>query len=364
MQRLYSLDVLRGLAIFLMIFVDAAPTEETYPIFLHAEWEGLTLADCAFPVFVFAMGMSAAISMARRNSSTKRILKRAAILFALGILFNIYPSVLEYLILDEPVAIEHLRLFGILQRLALAYLFGALLVQAIKNELGILAAMFMLLILSSAGFHIYAPENPFAIEHNISNAVDLIFPGVNHIYETTHDPEGLYGTIASVATFLLGYLTGKILISKADWRDKLIVFGASGVIFLVQGGMWSTFDIISKNLWTAPYALINASIELFLLVALIYLSDKVPKSRKFLQPLNALGTNPLFFFLMSNFALIFLCKIPTEIEGVSFYLWLYQSMFHDLINPAFGSMIFCLLWCLPWLVLAEIFYRFKIVIKI
>ena len=360
MQRIYSLDVLRGLAIFMMISIDAIhalPVEEIYPLLDHAEWEGLTVADLPFPAFMFAMGMSAAISMARREPSTTKILKRAAILFALGILFNVYPSVLAYLILDEPVAVEHLRIFGILQRLALVYLFGALLVRAIKNELGILAAMFLLLILSSAGYHIYAPDNPFAVEHNISSAIDLIFPGADHIYETTHDPEGLYGTLASVASFLAGYLTGKILISKADWRDKIIVFGASSVVFLVQGGMWSTFDIISKNLWTAPYALINAGIELFLLIALIYLSDKVPKSRKFLQPFCALGTNPLFFFLASNFLLIFL-----NVAGV--YYQIYAATLINFSSPEFSSMIFGLLWSLLWIKLAEIFYRNKIVIKI
>ena len=363
MQRIYSLDVLRGLAIFIMIFVDAPPNlEEMYPVFVHAEWEGLTVADLAFPLFVFAMGMSAAISMARRTPSTLKILKRTAILFALGILFNIYPSVLAYLILDESIAIEHLRVFGILQRLALVYLFGTLLARAIKNELGILAALFMLLILSSAGFHIYAPENPFAIEHNISSAVDLIFPGVNHIYEDNYDPEGLYGTFASVASFLLGYLTGKILISKADWRDKIIVFGAAGVVFLVQGGMWSTFDIISKNLWTASYALITSGIELFLLITLIYLSDKVPKSKKFLQSFCALGMNPLFFFLASNFLLIFLNTL--QIDGASIYYRIYEVAFKNIISPEFGAMIFCLLWSLLWLPLAETFYKRGIVIKI
>ena len=372
MKRIYSLDVLRGLAIFLMIFIDAAPIqEETYPILAHALWEGLTLADLPFPCFVFVMGMSAAISMARRVPSTKKILKRAAILFALGVLFNSLDFILSWLLLDDftsadffKQAVVQIRPFGILQRLALVYLFGTLLARAIKNDAGIFIAAVVLLILSSAGFHIYAPDNPFAIEHNISSAVDLIFPGANHIYEENYDPEGLYGTIASVTSFLIGYLAGRILIDNASARDKIFLLGVAGVIFFIAGGVWSNFDIIAKKLWTAPYTLINAGIDVFLLIVLTYLPDKIPKLKKFLQPLNALGTNPLFFFLMSGFALVLVFTMPLEIEGVLFYLWIYQYIFYNLIGPEIGSMIFCLLWSLLWLPLAEIFYRRGIVIKI
>ena len=210
MQRIYSLDVLRGLAIFIMILVDAPPDlQKIYPILVHAQWEGLTLADLAFPGFVFTMGMSAAVSMARRDPSTKKILKRAAILFALGIFFNTMPYLWALLLWDNftgaaffDSAIVHLRVFGILQRLALTYLIAMLLIRAIRSDAGIFCAAFVLLILSSAGFHIYASDNPFADGNNISQAVDFIFPGVNHICEPTHDPEGFYGTFASVASML------------------------------------------------------------------------------------------------------------------------------------------------------------------
>ncbi len=370
MKRIYSLDVLRGLAILIMIFVDAPPNlDEMYPIFVHAPWEGLTFADLAFPGFVFTMGMSAAVSMARREPSTQKIFKRAAILFVFGIFFNEIPFIFAYFLWDNftsaeffDQAIVHLRVFGILQRLALTYLFATLLARAIKNDVGIFIASILLLILSSAGFHVYAPENPFAIEHNISRAVDFIFPGANHICEPTHDPEGLYGTFASVSSMLFGFLAGKILIDRANLRDKIFLLGAAGIIFFIAGGIWSCFDIIAKRIWTAPFALITSGIEIFLLLALIYLPDKIPRSKKFFQPLCAIGMNPLFFFLLSNIALLFF-KI-CQVDGTGVYFWIYEGVFRNIFSPEFGSMIFCLIWSLSWLPLAEIFYRNKIVIKI
>jgi len=369
-HRIYSLDVLRGLAIFIMILVDAPPDlEKIYPILVHASWAGLTLADLAFPGFVFAMGMSAAVSMARRDPSTRKILKRAAILFALGILFNIMPYLWALLLWDNFTgaeffnqAIIQLRVFGILQRLALTYLFAMLLIRAIKNDAGILIAAFALLILSSLGYHIYAPDNPFAQEHNISRAVDYIFPGVNHIYEEFNDPEGLYGTFASVASMLFGFLAGRNLIDRANQRDKIFLLIAAGAIFLIAGGVWSQFDIIAKRLWTAPFALITTAIEIFFLLAITYLHDKIPKSKKFLQPLCAIGMNPLFFFLLSNIMLNFFRIL--QVDGTGIYFLAYENIFEHLISPAFGATIFCLLWTLSWLPLAEILYRLKVVIKI
>ena len=85
-KRFAELDILRGVAISIMIIVDAPPTE-IYYLLEHAEWEGLTIADMAFPGFVFAMGMSVAFSVSRRAPSLEKIFKRSAILFLLGIFF-------------------------------------------------------------------------------------------------------------------------------------------------------------------------------------------------------------------------------------------------------------------------------------
>ena len=366
MRRIYSLDVLRGVAIAIMLFLDAPP-DKIFDILKHAPWAGLTVPDVALPMFAFAMGASAAISTSRRAPSAKKILKRTTLMFAVGIFLNVLPNILAWLFNDGftaenffDAAIIHGRLFGVIQRLAVVYALGISLALAIKNEVGILIAGFVLLILSSAGFHIYAPENSFAEAHNISRAVDYIFPGANHIYTPTHDPEGLYGSLAATASVLFGFLAGKILIDTVTTiRGKFFIMLAAGVVILIAGGVWTHFDIISKKLWTAPFTLINAGGDLILLALLTKFLDESPTAEKFFRPLKALGTNPLFFFIANNIVLIFLFMLPGNL-----YLWFYQHTTAGLISVEFGATLFCVIWLMLWLPIAEIFYRRSIVIKI
>ncbi len=376
-KRIYSLDVLRGVAIAIMLWLDAPP-ENLYTILKHAPWAGMTVTDVAFPMFAFAMGASAAISMSKREPSTKKILRRAAFIFAIGLFLGFLPKVIVLLFHDDysflawqtlkgyvpesffDAVIVHGRLFGVLQRLAVIYALGILIARAVRNEFGILIAAFALLIVSSAGFHIYAPENPFDEAHNISGAVDFIFPGENHIYTPTHDPEGLYGTFAGTSSVLFGFLAGKILLDNANTRDKIFILGAAGAVLLIVGGLWTNFDIVSKNLWTAPFALINAGGD-FVLLALFTKFDAATK--KFLQPFGALGTNPLFFFVANQVVIIFMVTLPKDCEG-GIYFWLYEHTTQGLISTEFGATLFCVFWLLMWLPIAELFYRMKIIIKL
>ena len=66
-KRNFVLDVFRGLAVVLMIVVDAVPDLWTvYPTLVHSPWEGIHAADLAFPGFVFAIYM---IISSEMNSS-------------------------------------------------------------------------------------------------------------------------------------------------------------------------------------------------------------------------------------------------------------------------------------------------------
>ena len=369
-KRIYSLDVLRGVAISIMLFLDGPP-DKIFSILEHPKWAGLTIPDIALPMFAFAMGAAAAISMSKREPPVKKILKRTALMFLIGVLLEMEPFIL-LLIFDVDFttadfferAIVHGRLFGIIQRLAITYALGIFIARAIKNNLGILIAALVLLIVSSAGYHVYAPDNPFDEAHNISHAVDYIFPGVNHIYRPTHDPEGLYGCLAGTASVLFGFLAGKIFVDNSTVRDKIFIFCAAGIILLIAGGIWSNFDIITKKLWTTPYALINAGLDFILLALFMKIFDALPNAKKFSQPLVALGINPLFFFVMNNAILTLLYVLPDGKNFGGLYLEFYYHTTQGLISTEFGATLFCAIWALLWLPIAELFYKNKIVIKL
>ena len=62
-KRLLSLDIFRGLTIFLMIIVNTPGSwNHVYAPLLHAKWDGLTPTDLVFPFFVFIVGVAMSIS--------------------------------------------------------------------------------------------------------------------------------------------------------------------------------------------------------------------------------------------------------------------------------------------------------------
>ena len=131
-MRLISIDSLRGLAIFIMLIADSIPdTAAACPQLVHSIWDGITLTDTAFPCFVFIMGVSSVFSSRALTGSWAALMRRAALLFLLGLIYNALPSLLAFLLHPDFTApqlynslIYHGRFYGVLQRLALCYGLG------------------------------------------------------------------------------------------------------------------------------------------------------------------------------------------------------------------------------------------------
>ncbi|KAJ8452968.1 hypothetical protein Cgig2_014731 [Carnegiea gigantea] len=161
-SRVASLDVFRGLCVFLMMLVDYGGS--IFPIIAHAPWNGLHLADFVMPFFLFIAGVSLAIAYKKvgdRMDATKKVIARAVKLFLLGVFlqvvqitslmsaikmcyeFSVSPcelNITKYSIigcmsggylhgaksLTYGVDIFRVRWMGILQRISIAYLVAAL----------------------------------------------------------------------------------------------------------------------------------------------------------------------------------------------------------------------------------------------
>ncbi|KAJ1275762.1 hypothetical protein BS78_05G161300 [Paspalum vaginatum] len=125
-QRLASLDVFRGITVVLMIVVD--DVGGLVPAISHSPWDGVTLADFVFPFFLFISGVSLAFAykrVANRELATKKAVIRASKLFLLGLLLQggFFHSIHD---LTYGVDVRKIRLMGVLQRIAVAYLAVAL----------------------------------------------------------------------------------------------------------------------------------------------------------------------------------------------------------------------------------------------
>ena len=126
-RRLASLDGLRGLAVAGMILVtDPGTYSAVYPQFLHTQWNGATTTDVIFPTFLYSVGVAIPLSFRsriRRGESRQEIAKhvvfRSLVMFLVGLALNGFPN----------YHLHTIRIPGVLQRIALCYLFAGLLIS-------------------------------------------------------------------------------------------------------------------------------------------------------------------------------------------------------------------------------------------
>ncbi|WP_448636216.1 acyltransferase family protein [Pedobacter panaciterrae] len=145
--RLLSLDFFRGATVAAMILVNnPGDWGNIYAPLEHAEWNGCTPTDLIFPFFLFIVGVSIAYAMgskktdpATHNKTILKALKRAFILFGLGLFLSLFPKVFT----DPIGAFQHVRIPGVLQRIAVVFFISSIifLKNSEKNIFRILIAL-------------------------------------------------------------------------------------------------------------------------------------------------------------------------------------------------------------------------------
>ena len=215
-KRLLALDVLRGMTIAGMVLVNNPGSwGHIYAPLRHAEWNGLTPTDLVFPFFLFMMGVSMYISLKKfefrlNKDLLVKVLRRTAVIFFIGIAIHTFSNILWGWNGWDSVmpSLLHVRILGVLQRLALAYCLGSLIVTTCRHRvlpylIGGLLLGYAVLLQIGNGF-VYGPEN-------ILSKVDCAIIGLSNMYnDNSIEPEGLLGTIPSVAHVLIGFCVGKV----------------------------------------------------------------------------------------------------------------------------------------------------------
>ncbi len=363
-RRLVSLDAFRGLTILLMIVVNTPGSwNYVYSPFRHSEWHGCTPTDLVFPFFLFIVGVAMFYSFRKHEHKLtfpafKKILKRTLLIFLIGLFLNAFPR----------FDIEHLRIMGVLQRIALAYGFGAVLILLLPGW-GRWAMAFTILFGYWILLWAMGGNDPYALETNIVREIDLFVFGSNHVYKgfgIPFDPEGLLSGLTAMVNVIFGFQVGEMIARARNPKNipiKLIFVGVSGVIL---GLFWNNYFPINKPIWTSSYVLYTVGIACILLALFVWLID-MKGFRKWAHPLLVYGMNPLFIYVLSGiWAKVILYLIHVAPGGVEMngYTWLYQKVFVAIGGNMFGSFLFAifhgiLFWFIGWLL-----YRKKIFIKI
>jgi predicted acyltransferase len=394
--RVQSIDILRGITIAFMILVnDPGDWSHTYAQLDHAKWNGWTLTDLVFPNFLFLVGAAIILSLnsrlARgdsRRSLGLHILRRAVTIFALKMFLTMYPH----------FHMTHLRIYGVLTRIAICYLCVGFICLATQRAHHLLAIAAVLLIgywvlmrfVPVPGFGV--PTRDIPLLDPDGNLTAWLDRGVNAflqrtihtgvLYQHTRDPEGLLSTIPAIATTLLGSVAAIWLrrvnaqtptagITPAQCSRGLFL---AGFVSLAAGLLWNLWFPINKNLWTSSYVLFAAGCSLLGLAICYWLVDvrhfNETKAGKWLTwPWLVFGSNAIVAFFVSDFIVetMIWIKVPDSFASgkpVTAWYWVYYHIFarnysNDMTSLAF-ALAFVALCFLPNLLL----WRKRIFIKI
>lgn len=303
MNRLKSLDVMRGLTVALMILVNNGG-EHNYSFLEHSKWNGLTPCDLVFPFFLFMMGMSTFISLKKTEFKPsahvyRKIAKRAILLFLIGLSINWFDMICS----GDALDFAHLRIWAVLQRIAICYGVVALLAITLNHRYFIHTIIGLLVVYM--GILVFGNGYAYDASTNILAQVDRSIFGINHLYQRSPvDPEGLLSTIPSIAHTMIGFLCCKYISVAGQTVDsKIKVLKVAGLVMVALGFGLSLIGFgINKRIWSPSYVFVTCGFASWILGILLQFIDNKPSSKDNIltKGLLAFGMNPLFLYVMSE----------------------------------------------------------------
>lgn len=361
-SRLVSLDVMRGLTVAMMILVNNG-YGESFSQLQHVKWNGMTVCDLVFPFFLFMMGISTYLSLKKTQFQAtpavlRKILKRGILLFLIGLGINWFDNAIE----GDLLCFGHLRIWAVMQRIALCYLAVSLFAITVKHKYAFpiiiaLLAIYTVIVVLGNGY----AEDATA---NILAQVDLRLFGYEHLYHKSPvDPEGLVSTIPAIAHTMIGFLCGQIICSKKDVNAKMLRMVDNGVRLAVMGFALVVWLPLNKRIWSPTFVLATCGLAMLLLALIIRIEKTNPPraikkggdgARLFFL---VFGMNPLFLYVLSELMAILFGHF-----GIS--EWLFNTIHSAVSAPKWASLAYAFTFVmLNWLV-GYVLYRRKIFIKL
>ena len=359
-KRLTSLDAFRGATIALMVLVNTAGDgQHVYGPLQHAQWNGWTITDVVFPSFLWIVGVALTLSMGRRLTAGvargqlfKQILRRAAVIYLLGLLVYAFPK----------FDLSTLRVLGVLQRIAICYLIvsAIYLTTKVRGQLvwivSLLAAYWLIMRLVPVPG--YGAGN-LDVERNFAHYIDNIVLGHHNYHSTrTWDPEGIVSTLPAIATALLGVMAGHILRMKRQMAERTTWLFLVGSILIAIGLICDVWLPINKKLWTSSFAIFMAGLDFTIFAIFVWIADGLGHKR-FFKPLVILGMNAIAIYMASELLDEALTAIrwTTGSATVSLRAWLYRHLFAPLAAPINASLLYAIFYTLLMFLIAYGMYR-------
>jgi predicted acyltransferase len=326
-ERDLSLDAFRGLTVIMMIIVNIQGNgDAAFSALKHAEWHGLTFADVIFPWFLFIVGLSIPLALDRAQSGPPgpAVLKRAVLLFVLGV-------VLAWLI--RPVEFDQIRWMGVLQRIGIVYLVCAALV--LWTHGWIVAAVTAIAVLMLHSWLIFVPidgANSLTAGNGLNGWLDReLLAG--RLLRKTWDPEGVLSTLPAIASALLGVAVMRARRSEAE-------LAALGLATALAGWLVGQWIPVNKALWSASFVLVTTGLGLVCWMAIRRFWGPIEHSA-FTRWMVLLGQTALTLYVIHMLLLALIVrKLP---DGTRIWDMLYERLAATGLSPPLASLLFALI---------------------
>jgi heparan-alpha-glucosaminide N-acetyltransferase len=392
-NRISSIDIMRGLTVFLMLFVNDLNMHRAPSWLGHqaANFDGMGLADWVFPGFLFLVGMALPFSLSKRYSQgqtsfelSRHIIKRTISLIVIGVLMlnservnpeltgigsNLW-AILMYIAVflvwnnyqekeNNFFLVTGLRLAGLAILVFLVFKFRS---GHLENNGSLITGWWGILGLIGWGYLVSAFTYVAFRDSLIKTSlITVIFLTLNVLSKLNLlgflDPvKPIFGIIidGNVPLIVLTGMIAGLIIKKLPVKDSgrvVTSFLILGVLYIVSGFILRKWFIISKIHATPSWAMICNGISMLVFILLYWIADVKNLTRwaSFFRPA---GENALTTYLAPDvlYFLIWSTSIP---------ILIYKQSANPLIVTA-GSIVWALLMVWMTSLLVRLNIRLKL----
>ena len=339
-NRIESIDIMRGLTLVLMLFVNDLNMPGVPAWLGHREgnFDGMGLADWVFPGFLFMVGMAIPFAIGNRVakgektlSLSKHILIRTLSLLIIGVLmansrnvngeytglsksvwsFIMYSGVFliwnNYNVTDKNrILVTGLRILGVIMIIPMVYIFrsGESEIHSFSFRswgiLGTIGWSYLVAAFVYLGFRDNILKNGFAIIFFLTlNVLSKL-----HFLDFLNPVKPVFGVIINGnAPFIV--LSGMIItlilkkLTKTDLNKTVLTICGLGAFSIIAGFIFRNWFLISKIQATPSWGLICNGISMLLFALLFWIID-IKKHIRWGLFLKPAGANSLTVYLVPD----------------------------------------------------------------
>jgi predicted acyltransferase len=332
--RVLAIDATRGLAIVILLLAVHPGPRDGLPFQLtHPSWHGLTFADLFFPLFLFAVG--AAMPFSARTATARSVLRRAALLFLIGVGLTSAKNLT-------------LGLAGVLQHIAGSFLLAWL---ALKLPRRLQLPLCVAVVAGFwVGFVLVAGPGADPWSRDGGTLAHV----VNGWFFGAFRTEGVPQTIISFVNVMAGAFAGRWVMEHDDRRVVLRKVAVAAVALVAIGLVMAQWVPINKKLWSPSYTVLTSGTSLGWFALALWAVD-IRGWRRWAQPFVELGSNAIavYVVLMLSFSLITPHRAPLDEVVAQWVPW-----------PGVVSMTWGLAWVLLGWLFCHVLYRRRIFVKV